>query len=735
MAGIITQHKEESSVKNSEFQLKQRRIVLATALAAATGASGAWAADLPSLETADSPWKADVYYENDTRYRGKDKTGKTVGLSKFRNTIQIEADKKLSDGWAFHGVFRGTYDGVYQLNKDQFGKDAGSRSAADVQLGNTAGPVAAAAGGLGLPPVHLGATVPFGGGIGYTVVDAIQAGAGLPNLGGPGGGPGINKLVDPNYANLNVPPAQYGSGAGLRVLGDAWHSNNQGGVAFAVPVRPCDKDKRGCEDFGGYGDKKQSELESPEFNDRLDFIREAYVKKTFNLADGTDLFVKLGKQQVVWGRTDLFRVLDVINPVDYSRNNIYDELQDIRIPMWIVQGEWRMGGSDNMSERNLSVVWNIDKFRPNNLGQCGTSNMILDAGCFFRGMKNIWDNGSTVANFAPLAPPGVPGPITGPWFATNFGANQLGIRDVKLPDWSFSNTQIGVKFEGVTKGGLSFSLNALHYRSQLPSLHSINNAAVNSFTGAKGNSSPFSGPAQGIPVTHLIAFDMHFPRVNMLGGSMDFQSEELGAAFRLEGALTSGEEFTNTARRELYSSNKVWRSVIGIDRPTFIPFISTSRTTLISAQLFHQHIFDHEEYRSQGGKVGMPDWKDNFIGTLLVKGFVHNDRVSPQIIFARDFKAHAWVASPQVDWLFSDNLKLTVGASVKGKSDDSDNRWKSDDCRSCNPWAPYTTYAGQTLTPGSAGLSGLEPLGRFRAGPIGAAWKENEAFVTLRYKF
>jgi hypothetical protein len=731
MAGIITQHKEESSVKNSEIPLKQRRIVLATALAAATaaGASGAWATDLPALEATDNPWKADVFYENDTRYRGKDKTGNTVGLSKFRNTVQVEADKNLSDGWAFHGVFRGTYDGVYQLNKDQFGKDAGSRSAADVRLQNTAGPVLA-----GLPPVHLGATVPFGGGIGNTVVDFVQSLAGLPNLGGPGGGPNINKFIDPNYANTNIPPASYGSGAGLRVLGDSWHGINQGGIEFAVPVRPCDKDKRGCEDFGGYGDKKQSELEAPEFNDRLDFIREAYVKKTIKLADGSDFFVKLGKQQVVWGRTDLFRVLDVINPVDYSRNNIYDELQDIRIPMWIAQGEWRMGGSDNMQERNLSVVWNIDKFRANNLGQCGTPNVILDAGCFFRGMKNLWDNGGTVANFAAL-PPGAPGSITGPWLATNFGANQIGIRDVKLPEWSFSNTQIGMKFEGVTTGGLSFSLNALHYRSQLPSLHAINSAAVNPFTGASGNSSPFSGPAQGIPTTNLIAFDMHFPKVDLLGGSMDFQSEELGAAFRLEGAMTSGEEFANTARRKLYSSNNVWRSVIGIDRPTFIPFISTSRTTLISAQLFHQHIFDHEEYRSLGGKVGMPDWKDNFIGTLLIKGFVQNDRVSPQIIFARDFKAHAWVASPQVDWLFSDNLKLTFGASVKGTSDDSDSRWKWDDCRSCNPYAPYTTYAGQTLTPGSAGLSGLEPLGRFRAGPIGAAWKENEVFATLRYKF
>lgn len=716
-------------------KLKQRNIIRVTALVlAAFAARGSYAQErIASLDVNNEPWEVDVYYENDTHYRDNDDAGRNVGLSKFRNTLQAEADKKLSDGWSFHGVFRGTYDGVYELNKDQFGKTAGSRRAEDVRLQNTAGPVAAGL-GVPLPPVHLGATVPFGGGVGRTVVDNLQAGAGLPDLGGPGGGPNINQFVDPNYADTSTPPVGYGPGEGLRVLGDAWHGVH-GDTAFAVPVRPCNVDNRGCEDFGGYGDQDQSELEAPEFNDRLDFIREAYVKKTFGIADGSNVFVKLGKQQVVWGRTDLFRVLDVVNPVDYSRNNIYDELEDIRIPMWIAQAEWQMGSTESMQERNLSIVWNFDKFRANNLGQCGTPNVILDTGCFFRGMKNLWDNGGTVANFAAFSAPGEPGSVTGPWFATNFGANQIGIRRVHLPDWSLSNSQIGAKFEGVTQDGLSFSLNALHYRSQNPSLHAINSAAVNAFTGEKGNSSPFSGPAQGTPTTHLIAFDMHFPRVNLVGGSLDFQSETLGAAFRLEGAMTFGEEFVNTARPKLYSQNRVWRSVIGIDRPTFVPFISTSRTTLISAQLFHQHIFDHEEHRGSGGLVGMPDWEDNFIGTLLVKGFLQNDRVSPQLILVRDFKAKAWAAAPQVDWLFSDNLTLTVGANIKGKNDDSDSRWTWDDCRSCNPWAPYTTYAGQTMSPGSAGLSGMEPLGRFRAGPVGAAWKENEAFVKLRYQF
>ncbi|MCX7171587.1 MAG: DUF1302 domain-containing protein, partial [Proteobacteria bacterium] len=497
------------------------------------GATAALAADNlpdPGKAVTEDAWKTDVIYENDTHYRGKDNTGNNVGLSKFRNTLQVESDKKMGNGWAFHSVLRATFDGVYQMNKDQYGKSAGSRTASDLKIQNTAGPVAAAA-GIPLPPVHLGATVPFGGGVGYTVVDLIESLAGLPNLGGPMGGPGINKFIDPNYgayaAGRDTPPAQYGSGAGLVVLGQAWNSNPRG-VAFAVPVRPCDADSRGCADFGGYGNKSQSELEAPEFNDRADFIREFYAKKTYNLADGSDFFLKIGKQQVVWGRTDLFRVLDVINPVDYSRNNIYDELQDIRIPMWIVHGEWRMCGSDLLQERNLQVVWNFDKFRANNLGQGGTPNSILDAGSFFRGMKNLWDNGGTVANFAPIQAP-APANVNGPWFATNFGPNQIGIRNVHLPEWKLDNTQLGVKFEGVTKGGLNFSLNALTYRSQLPSLHSINGAATNAFTGARGNTSPFSGPAQGVPVGSLIAFDMEFPRVQLIGGSMDIQSETLGA--------------------------------------------------------------------------------------------------------------------------------------------------------------------------------------------------------------
>ncbi|WP_367396907.1 DUF1302 family protein [Sinimarinibacterium sp. NLF-5-8] len=626
-------------------------------------------------------WTTDVFYENDSRYRLEDATGQTVGWSKFRNTIQAEIDGSLGGGWRLNTVLRGSWDGVYEANDDQYGDKAGG----SIFLNSVGGP----------PPLPHG-----GGAVNKEVVNGLGLG---------------NNTFGFNATDPTAP--RYNPNEGLRVLGDRWHRVGEG-VAFGVPVRPCDVDSRGCLNLGGYGNLDKNELAFAEFNDRLDALREITLSNSFPVGDD-QVFVKVGRQQVVWGRTDLFRVLDVINPVDFSRNNIYDELQDIRIPMWIATAEWRMGPTAKLQDSNLQLVWNFDKFRPNNLGQCGTANVILDAGCLFRGLSNLWENGGTVSNFANVD--------DGVLLATDFGPGQIGLRSAQLPSWKLSNTQIGVKFEGITAGGLSFSLNALNYRSQLPSLRG-GRAAENAFTGQRcddGNDR----------CDYLIAFDLVYPRVNLFGASADFQLVELKAAVRMEAAYTQGEEFANTLSPELYSKNDVFRSVIGIDRPFFIPFISKSRTTLVSAQLFYQHIFDHQLEQGQFGKVGMPDWQDNVTGTLLIKAFLANDRVSPQVITAYDFRAQALVMAPSIEWIYSDHLKITVGANLKTL--DGTENLVFDDCRSCNPWPPFTAPFGDAdaLTAYSRGFSGFEPLGRFRAGPIGAAWKEDEAFVTVRYSF
>lgn len=692
--------------KHHSYKLKPLVAAAGAALLVGFGTGAVRAAEnLPDMGSAGAQdWRVDTFYENDTHTR------ENVGLTKFRNTLQVEADKDLGSNGTFSSIkfrskLRGTYDGVYQMNSDKYGKNAGG----PIMLQNGTkdyNPNAGAPPGA-MPWLVGGGYVPHGAGA--TPIDRINnTTAGFMAL-------GANKFVD-NYPN--------NPNDGMIVLGQYLHKTN-GGVAFGVPQAPCDYDKRGC--IKGYMDANSHELESPEFNNRLDFIREAFVVAKMPAGEGRSWNFQLGKQQVVWGRTDLFRVLDVINPVDYSRNNIYDELQDIRIPMWIFTAEYRMGATSTFDDTNIQLVWNFDKFRPNNLGQGGTPNQILGAGDFFRGMKNLWDNGGTVANFAFADQTG--------GIATNFGANQIGIRKAHMPEWSMANTQVGIKWEGVYQG-TGFSLNALTYRSQLPSLRNLyskGGLSVNPFMPA--GTGPFAlAPGQTTPTyPYLIGFDIYFPRINLVGASMDMQLDSIKSSLRVETALTKGEEFANTAKATLYSESKVWRYVIGLDRPTFIPFLNDNRAFLLSAQLFGQHLLDHEEHRGIWGKYGMPDWEHNHIGTFLIKGWYMNDRVSPQMIMAHDFQAHSSVAAPSVEWLYSDNLKFTFGANLK--FGDGARKWN--DARDTNPFPPFSGGQGgrNPFEQGVVGLTGYEPLGRFRAGPIGMANKEDEVSVSVRYKF
>ena len=675
---------------------------IALALTAAVAVSGAQ----QQLALADeTEWSG--FVEQATHYRDN------IGLSKFRTLGQLEGLKFIGDVGPFsnvsvNGVLRVSYDQVYRLNSKDYGDEAGGQAFVNSYgLANIGAPTSIPVNGPGLGPAG-------GLAVGNFAVINILGPRVEEIVGAPPGavsGPlGANTFLDGYINNPNE---------GMITLGE--HLRPHGaGVAFGVPVRPCDVDSRGC--IKDYMDFDEDELASPEiYSDRLDWLRELYVDATLLGQGDNEINFRLGKQQVIWGRTDLFRVLDIINPVDFSRNNIYDELEDIRIPMWMLTTDFRFGPTGIFDDFNAQVVWNFDQFRPNNLGQCGTPNVILDAGCFFRGMKNLWDNGGTVANFAPFDPAD---PSKG-LLATNFGPNTIGIRNINLPEWSLSNTQLGIKFEGVY-GDLGWSVNAMTYRSQLPSLRAGGVEVVNPFVG---------GPAQ--TWDHLIAFDVYFPRINMFGGSVDYYSQSIDTVFRIEGAYTQGEEFANTLRKELYSESDVFRFVIGADKNVFFRSLNDRRAFLLSAQLFGQHIVDHETAQATLGKVGMPDWETNFIGTFLIKGWWLADRLSPQLIMAYDFRAGAFVAEPSIDWLISDNWQLIFKANIKTGGEDE----VFDDCRLCNPFGPFTTSIpplpehGNGLVSGSAGLGGFEPLGRFRSGPIGMAAKEDELQLIIRYRF
>ena len=624
-----------------------------------------------AIDTGDDTLEISGFVENATYFRNK------VGLSKFRNTLQLEGTKLLGNLGAFsevsiNGTFRATYDGVYDLNSDEYGDGAG--------------------GAIALTPV----------------IPATPAGFNVP----PGGGIPLGNLTARGLDN-----------SGLEVLGQRRHTVKGHGVELAVPVRPCDKDSRGC--IGGYMDDSLNELRYSDFNDRWDFIRELYANATIDMESGTTFNLSVGKKQEVWGRTDLFRVLDIINPIDYSRNNIYDEFEDTRIPLWMATAEWQFGANNLLDDMNLQFVWVFDKFRPNKLGQSGTPNQILGAGELFRSLNLCWEEGCTTSVFAGAGPDDAS-------IATNFGPGVLGIREAHMPEWSLANSQLGVKFEGVYKD-VGFSLNAFYTRSQLPSLRA-GIPSDNPFTGSVLTGGNYGDNIESQIYSHLISFDIHFPRVFLLGGSLDYYSETFDTAFRVETAWTKGEEFADTTKARLFSESEVARWVIGADHNFFIRSINKNKAFLLSFQTFGQHILQHNRVQRAFGEAGMPDRENNYISTLLLQGWWKQDRLSFKVIQAYDWGAEAYVVSPSMDWLIDDNWRFQLGANIKfdrGPAEFSD-------CTKCNPFPPFTNtsdplHAGGMS--GDAGLGGIEPLGRFIDGPIGTARNEDEIQMTIRYRF
>ena len=79
----------------------------------------------------------------------------------------------------------------------------------------------------------------------------------------------------------------------------------------------------------------------------------------------------MGRQQVVWGKTDAFRLQDLVNPIDYSSHNVYPSLEERRIPSLSIDLIHSFGTVGPLQDFSLELVWVVDRFKPLQVGQCG----------------------------------------------------------------------------------------------------------------------------------------------------------------------------------------------------------------------------------------------------------------------------------------------------------------------------------------------------------------------------
>ena len=159
-----------------------------------------------------------------------------------------------------------------------------------------------------------------------------------------------------------------------------------------------------------------------DFGDRVALeLRELYVQGKIGPA-----WLRVGKQQVVWGQADGLKLLDVVDPQDF-REFILPTFEDSRIPLWTLNTEIPIGATQ------LQVLWIPDPSAHHLPPQDGTF--------AFTAPRLV----------GPRPPPGV----------------AVDLRNPDLPDVALHNSDAGARLTAFWHG-FDLSANALWHWDDIP---------------------------------------------------------------------------------------------------------------------------------------------------------------------------------------------------------------------------------------------------------------------------
>jgi hypothetical protein len=275
--------------------------------------------------------------------------------------------------------------------------------------------------------------------------------------------------------------------------------------------------------------------------------------------------LRLGRQQVVWGETDNFRALDVINPLDLRWHWSRESWEDIRIPLWMVRAIYDIGNFGPIEESFVESVWIPWDFQ--------RTKITTDPR---RPWAFIGDGLRTVANSAII----------------NGQLYDLQVQRLdRKPDRSLESSQAGIRFKGIW-GGIDFSLNYLYLLSADTGVKVRRDLS-------RVDTTPTPTGAAG---TLYSVINTVNPRVHVIGIAANYSEERYTqAVFRVEAALATGVpvRLATGASRRLDPDNNGFdtarRSVLMLacDRPTWIRPLNKIRTFFLTSQIFWRHYWDY----------------------------------------------------------------------------------------------------------------------------------------------
>jgi len=224
--------------------------------------------------------------------------------------------------------------------------------------------------------------------------------------------------------------------------------------------------------------------------ENIDNFREAYdlweAYIDFSRGPG---FIRLGRQNIAWGETDIFRLLDQINPLDNSFGGPFEDLDDRRIPLWMLRGSYNLGSVGPVASLTLEGFW----------------------------VPGNWDT------------------RVGPW--TPYGTPYAVPLDKKLvydinynntPAKKMSNSRWGARIQGMLGSAINVSVAYFETFQDAPTPHVT-------------LSEPVVGPLLD---TSLVRIEEEWPKFQVLGASMNFWESMTDTVFRAEVAYFFREPVT-----------------------------------------------------------------------------------------------------------------------------------------------------------------------------------------------
>jgi hypothetical protein len=295
-------------------------------------------------------------------------------------------------------------------------------------------------------------------------------------------------------------------------------------------------------------------------------------------------FLRVGRQVLAWGETDIFRLLDNINPLDDSFGGFFIALDERRMPLDMVRGSWNFGSFGPFADTFVE-------------------------GFVAQGNRVSQD-------------PGIP--VGSPWMPGGMGYPNPVLKTViKVPD--FLDVRGGARVVSTVK---DVTLSFAHYYTyfDIPGgrfiLPGQNRAGTS-------NTPSFYNPIQG---------QGEYPRVQVTGASATFPIEKIYSIMRTEVAYFRGEPMNrqgrgdardnvgdatrpgSTARLTRWNNIEgglnpfVWprfldlarqnpivgrvlrrdtfNMSIGLDVNRYIRFLNPNQTFFFTTQLFYKHVFD-----------------------------------------------------------------------------------------------------------------------------------------------